>query len=132
MNKEQKPEDVTLEEQVEAFQELRKGNYKNVEACRLGRTTWQHCPGPCWTIHEDTILRQKPTPKLRPWKPDEVPVGAMCKRKDGQFKGMIIACDTESGRIWMISSHTPEAVLKDFMHSLDRGKTWLPCGVVEE
>tara|TARA_R110000822_G_scaffold111814_2_gene242627 strand:+ start:928 stop:1278 length:351 start_codon:yes stop_codon:yes gene_type:complete len=72
----------------------------------------------------DTDYRIKLTPVLRPWTADEVPLGAVMRHKiDVSYRSLIGSTSTESARSeW----------LKDREHSTDGGKTWFPCGVVEE
>lgn len=84
--------------------------------------------------------RIKPTPALRPWKPEEVPVGCLlCDEsldyslpthmvliaRRGEWCSFI---DHDSGKI---IDATPKTMLEKYKHSLDKGKTWLPCGVEE-
>ena len=75
--------------------------------------------------------RIKPEPHLRPWKPEEVPVGASIKNRF--LRSMILGCDN-NGTCYV--SHTAAhfitgELLNDWEYSLDHGKTWLPCGVEE-
>lgn len=86
------------------------------------------------------IYRIKPQPKLRPWKPEEVPVGAILKGNG--FKCIISWAEinklgypcmggsdgTPQGRQWTLDYACTDA---DLLHSTDGGKTWLPCGVME-
>lgn len=80
--------------------------------------------------------RIKPDPKLRPWKPDEVPVGALY-RACGQteFKQMILGVSPSgiktTASMEIGQNYKPDHMLREYEHSLDHGKTWLPCGVVE-
>mgnify|MGYP003553534047 FL=1 len=81
--------------------------------------------------------RIAPEPKLRPWKPEEVPVGALIKyertvavlsyRTKSVF-GFVIYLDNGvvDGRGWGYSE-----VYDLISHSIDGGKTWLPCGIME-
>src|SRR5271157_4351377 len=54
--------------------------------------------------HTDYPYRIKPTPKLRPWKPEEVPVGALMKLNSwtrlilGVYEGGILMHHPESPR----------------------------------
>ena len=78
--------------------------------------------------------RIKPTPKLRPWKVEEVPLDAwFCTKTDTKSYFKLIRFNASIGYItnadddgWPLS-----AMLQDLLHSLDQGKTWLPCGVEE-
>ena len=74
-----------------------------------------------WNVY---TYRIKPTPVLRPWTADEVPLGAWMRSRDNPQDRMLIhwvnsQCDRE---LWLTKSE----------HSTDGGKTWLPCGVLEE
>ncbi len=84
--------------------------------------------------------RIKPEPKLRPWKPEEVPVGAVvasCPSRSNRYvitavwkgevhlNGSPHACDDEK------SPNINTIVGPVYHYTTDFGKTWLPCGVVE-
>jgi len=84
------------------------------------------------------LYREKPTPTLRPWRPEEVPVGALFRNKAKDlYRGLILSvddnsiytCANASSRFYQ---HSFEDALRLREHSLDHGKTWLPCGVVAE
>jgi len=85
---------------------------------------WCDIDDPCWDF-DNCYYRIKPTPVLRPWTADEVPLGAQVRSKSyhPDHRSMII----QSG-----NSMTREGWLTCYEHSTDGGKTWLPCGVVEE
>ena len=78
-------------------------------------------PGWNWTLME---YRIKPTATLRPWTADEVPLGAWIR-----FKKVI---DDRSILAWTSTQRDRDIWLSEREHSTDGGKTWLPCGVVEE
>lgn len=97
----------------------------------------------CWThtgcfmesgceSRHDLFLAVEPT--LRPWKPEEVPVGAVWK--NATQRCVILAVNAE-GRVLMTDSFKGSVnfynpiMLQNGQHSLDGGKTWLPCGVEE-
>ena len=77
----------------------------------------------CWNF-EDFDYRIKPTAKLRPWTADEVPLGAWMR-----FKKVI---DDRRILAWTSTQRDRDMWLDEHEHSTDLGKTWLPCGVVEE
>ena len=77
----------------------------------------------CWNF-EDFDYRIKPTATLRPWTADEVPLGAWMR-----FKKVI---DDRSILAWTSTQRDRDMWLDEREHSIDGGKTWLPCGVVEE
>lgn len=80
----------------------------------------------------DIPFRIRPTPRLRPWKPEEVPVGAIVRVKDAAYiRGIISFVD--NGCLNGTGTWTSFAnALTNYEHSTDGGKTWLPCGVMEE
>jgi hypothetical protein len=65
-----------------------------------------------------------PGPTYRPWTADEVPVGGQIRSKHSRDYRFLIdrTANAEVREDW----------LKGYEHSIDGGKTWLPCGVVEE
>ena len=77
----------------------------------------------CWNF-EDFDYRIKPTATLRPWTADEVPLGAWMR-----FKKVI---DDRSILAWTSTQRDRDMWLDEREHSIDGGKNWLPCGVVEE
>jgi len=80
---------------------------------------------PYWNWGNDTkMYRIKPTPTLRPWTADEVPLGAWMRKKQ-EVSHRWVVIDTGGG-LWQ------QAWFEDYEHSTDNGKTWLPCGVMEE
>ena len=84
---------------------------------------WITTDQPAWNFISYTY-RIKPTPVLRPWTADEVPLGAWMRNI------------TNSEYRWLINTssldHSRKEWLQQCEHSTDGGKTWLPCGVVEE
>lgn len=88
----------------------------------------------CDTTHlsfvDEYTYRIKPEPKLRPWKPEEVPVGAVTRNKVSGNKSLIAGV-AECFVYGYNRYDTAENYLKENEISLDGGKTWLPCGVAE-
>jgi hypothetical protein len=80
--------------------------------------------------------RIKPEPKLRPWRPEEVPLGAWFRMCEGGWRlGMVAVA--HSAVVIGVTATRQEAVsfevLRDqYEHSIDGGKTWLPCGIMED
>ena len=96
---------------------------KEVQARHVGLERWDTIISPKWNL-EDCEYRIKPTPTFRPWTADEVPLGAwMREKQDVSRRGVVIDTGDEvCRRAWLEYSE----------HSTDGGKTWLPCGVMEE
>ena len=84
---------------------------------------WVAAMPPNWNW-PNTQYRIKPTATLRPWTADEVPLGAWMRSKHNPQDRMLI--------YWVNSQADRELWLGKNEHSTDGGKTWLPCGVVEE
>jgi hypothetical protein len=84
---------------------------------------WVKIHVPRWDW-DNTEYRIKPTPTFRPWTFDEVPLGAWMRDVSKQDYR------------WLIHTSAHDDARKDWLvgyeHSIDGGKTWLPCGVMEE
>ena len=85
-----------------------------------------------WTSFD---YRVKPTKKLRPWKWDEVPLGAQTRVPQFPSERTMIVGVTSTGV--MLAQDNASYPFGDIMkfreYSIDGGKTWLRCGVeVEE
>ncbi len=87
---------------------------------------------------EQYRIRQEP--KLRPWKPEEVPVGAVvssCFKRSNRY----VITAMWAGQIHLNGSpceHSNErppllhqVVGPTYHYTTDFGKTWLPCGISE-
>lgn len=97
---------------------------KEVEAQRpIAGSCWIRASEPRWDWF-NYIYRIKPTTVLRPWTPDEVPLGAWMRCKHSPQDRTLIH--------WVSSQCDREMWLDKNEHSTDGGKTWLPCGVVED
>ena len=96
---------------------------KEVECWHRGLEGWDTTSNPSWNWR-DCIFRIKPTATLRPWTADEVPLGAWIRYKRALHDRSILACTSNQADrdMW----------LNEREHSTDGGKTWLPCGVVED
>ena len=87
-------------------------------------------------------LAPEPTAKrYRPWKPEEVPVGAQIRHAhwDGGMYGRFTIIGVNARSIgWVCVSGFGNTTLAEaakdsgYTHSIDNGKTWLPCGVEVE
>lgn len=117
-----------------------------VQAWIDGKPIQHKMPGPLsqWTTVELTdpnfnnpscFWRPAPEPRLRPWKPEEVPVGALIRGKmfSIEHRWMIVGWNIAT----LITSNPAlgslhfDTCLHDYEHSTDGGKTWAPCGVME-
>jgi hypothetical protein len=84
---------------------------------------WMLINRPLWDWNTQEY-RIKPTATLRPWTADEVPLGAQARNREHPKTRWLIdrTSSEENRKDWC----------KNYEHSTDGGKTWLPCGVVEE
>ncbi len=125
-----------------------------LEAARDGKIIQLYQSGKWYDISVDSAIfvysvncyRIKPTPKpptYRPWKPEEVPVGALIKRPTNNPNNwdieLITGRSSELGdaRIYTChynGSHPLQAkqIKDNWLYSTDQGKTWLPCGILVE
>jgi hypothetical protein len=114
---------VNIEQTKEAIRVMQAfADGKEVEHRYNGKWVKIYLPRWDW---DNTEYRIKPTTVLRPWTADEVPLGAQVRSKSyhPDHRSLI----TTSG-----SSMHREGWLNGYEHSTDGGKTWLPCGVLEE
>ena len=88
-------------------------------------TSPQATDNPSWNwVNDISAYRIKPTPVLRPWTADEVPLGAQVrKQSDPTNRWLIGNTGSHNDRLKYVETHE---------HSIDKGVTWLPCGVMEE
>jgi hypothetical protein len=93
---------------------------KEVQSMYEGNWSLVHVPRWNW---DDTQYRIKPTPTLRPWTADEVPLGSIMRTKGLEGRCIIIDTETSDDRSYWLNARE---------HSTDGGKTWHPCGVMEE
>lgn len=84
---------------------------------------WEPLNLPRWSW-DDIQYRIKPTPVLRPWTADEVPLGAWMRDVSRQDYRWLIhtSGNNDTRKDWLVG----------YEHSTDKGVTWLPCGVMEE
>ena len=84
---------------------------------------WMLTTTPCWNWNSGEY-RIKPAAKLRPWTADEVPLGAWMRCKK--------VIDDRSILAWTSTQRDRDMWLDEREYSIDLGKTWVACGVVEE
>jgi hypothetical protein len=98
----------------------------------LADSVWLPAGAPCWNW-QMTEYRIKPTPTFRPWTADEVPLGAILRYKgNNQSIRMLIVCNLQIGLCGYQTNYPYDYLRDEMEHSTDGGKTWLPCGVMEE
>lgn len=90
-----------------------------------------------WTFDTQKHYRVKPEPRLRPWRSEEVPVGAQITDRYGKHPKvrwliLNVGCrDVGIANACEITNEKFESLLESFHYSTDNGKTWSPCGVEE-
>ena len=115
---------MNIEQTIEAIRVMQAYvDGKEVEF-KWGSMDWNSTDSPEWNWSAYDY-RIKPTAKLRPWTADEVPLGAQVRSKSyhPDHRSLITTSGNPIHR---------EGWLSGYEHSTDGGKTWLPCGVVEE
>jgi hypothetical protein len=122
MNKEQTIEAIKV---MQAFVDGKEVEQKNNHHLTNALPLWNPAPSPAWNWGDDIKnYRIKPTATLRPWTADEVPLGAWMRKKQAvPHRWVVIETGDELWRQDWCKNHE---------HSTDCGKTWLPCGVMEE
>ncbi len=116
---------------------------KKVEVKHVGSSLWKPLdpPGEWYSEYASPgvfsmpssqfrLAQEPPAKKWRPWTEHEVPVGAQVRYK-GNSKSirMLIVCDREPHLLSESSHWKLQDLLVSMEHSIDHGKTWLPCGV---
>jgi hypothetical protein len=114
MTKEQTIEAIRV---MQAFVDGKGVIYRHVRSA-----IWDTLISPKWDW-ETCIYRIKPTPTFRPWTADEVPLGSIMRTKGLEGRCIIIDTETSDDRSYWLNARE---------HSTDGGKTWHPCGVMEE
>ena len=98
-------------------------NGMEVESKLIGTYDWVLDKNPSWNwLNYD--YRIKPTATLRPWTADEVPLGAWMRFKRNPQDRVLLG--------WVSVQADRDLWLDEREYSTDGGKTWLPCGVMEE
>jgi hypothetical protein len=78
--------------------------------------------------------RIRPEPKLRPWKIEEVPVGAVMREKLGTCMSIMLASSTNGIDVWidLPSDRINNAgALSNYEWRYPHETEWKPCGVEE-
>ncbi len=132
MTKEQAVVDTwDLDYQIGVMQAFKEGAQIESKLRDRRSLVWQKESNPSWDWFSYEF-RIKPTPVLRPWTADEVPLGAWLRSKENVWKDLIFEVRRDGQMEINNSSITPYSALRYWEHSLDGGKTWKPCGVEEE
>jgi hypothetical protein len=125
---------LTIEEKIDGLKA-----WLQKEPCQIwtssGWADFSHSmdgPDTYLSISRGTNIRRKPQPKLRPWKPGEVPLGAWFRHDGTPQSVQIIVAVMDVGFRNFCNFYSFDSVLAgDYSYSADAGKTWLPCGILE-
>jgi hypothetical protein len=116
-----------IRDSVFAYESILRNQHGSAQTSSDGKN-WYDASGAGFSL-----VRLKPEPKLRPWKPWEVPLGLWIKSKhDGTI--FCFVCKVSDAGMMLSEneySHPFEYALENWLHSTDNSKTWLPCGVME-
>lgn len=96
---------------------------KKCDSRSVLKPDWCDTDAPCWDF-DGYDYRIKPTANLRPWTADEVPLGAWMRFKRNPQDRVLLG--------WVSVQSDRDLWLDEREYSTDGGKTWLPCGVMEE
>ena len=115
---------MTKEQTIEAIRVMQAFvDGKEVEYSIFNNNVWLTTDEPDWSWVSHTY-RIKPTATLRPWNSDEVPLGAWMRVKlDPKYRWLLFNVGNDDAR---------RIFFLDNEHSIDKGVTWNPCGVMEE
>lgn len=117
---------------MQAFVEGKKIQYTTPECNDWG---FIDAPEWNWLAYDYRIAHE---PKLRPWKPEEVPVGALLRLTPpscNSLPNLILSTNENNftfaagGALFELCSF--KSALRNYQYSLDHGKTWRPCGIKE-
>lgn len=100
---------------------------KEIDFLLLGK--WMPC-GPDHIVSPAHQYRIKPT--LRPWRGEEIPLGAWIRRKETPYLQAIIGVRDILGLGFKAQADyyiSTDSALANYEHSTDLGVTWKPCGV---
>lgn len=121
--KERLERDEAMRPFIEAF-----ANGKRVQCMDSARGIWYDLDVQANFDSGPSDYRIIEPPKLRPWKPEEVPVNCIVRVKGALWWFVCLGVNT-TGMLLRNNEPTWEALLEFYEHSIDGRKTWLPCGV---
>ena len=78
------------------------------------------------------VTSELPAKKYRPWTPEEVPVGVLIRAIGLKWRGLILGVNAQGQIEHFVGRTDLGYACGNHEHSLDNGKTWLPCGVEVE
>ena len=130
MTREQAKKILELLPVIKAFADGKDIEYEYPEDC------WVKVTNPFFDTNLNwRVAPEPPTKKLREWMPEEVPIDAWyapmeALHKMHKIKFIYISNDIRYFRFEGIDYNAYD-LMNSWLHSLNQGKTWLPCGVEE-
>lgn len=119
---------MNIDQMIQCLQWAKEGRLQ----ANFSGNGWKDAEGGLVRINEPfCIYRRRPEPKLRPWKPEEVPVGAIVRRHGSVAKMLIVGHGMGKVYYSQEGECCIDTLFVEFQHSTDGGKTWKPCGVEE-
>lgn len=120
------PHEYTPAERAQAYQAWIEGK-DNIEFWDSYREKWVNFEKRM-VLCMDSILRLKPTPNYRPFKPEEVPVGRVVRQKSNNDRMIILGVSAKSVFFW--NGHT-KASCEELLEGFTFADNGSPCGVLE-
>lgn len=134
---------LNIDEQLACYRLLLEGKWKEVQVWSEHFQKWLDKANDsfCHNIKPFSVelLRRKPAPpqpKYRPWKDaGEVPLGAWLKvnNVNGKYQYLLVSKNEESfflvNGCGKVNEITFSEGFRLYVHSIDQGRNWLPCGV---
>lgn len=120
---------MTLDDMIAVIQAYKAGETLEVFNYAYMSSGWREVTNIPAFNFDVCDYRIKHKPKLHPWKPEEVPLGAMLRDKSGDR--FLIVGASSSSLYFGIRGVVKTDDMREFECSYNHGKTWLPCGVAE-
>jgi hypothetical protein len=122
----------TDKEKIEVMQARQRGD--TIERLLIhGTGRWEEAENPIWNW-ANFDYRIVSAPKLRAWRPEEVPMPCVLRNKTTGHRYQVLSV-VPGGLFTVSGGLIPLYPFRDLVasseHSIDGGKTWLPCGVLE-
>ena len=108
---------------------------KEIQNLSCDEKAWQTINVPFFNC-EPSDYRIKPTPKLRPWKPEEVPsdlwIRAQERYRDAEYRWRIVAVFSDGVHLGGGGMAITFASLLERYECSRVNAYWLPCGILED
>lgn len=123
---------MTIDQMIEVLQAVKALKKIQTKGCEGNWIDYDPIYSPVFNFGVSDY-RIKPKPKFRPWKAEEVPVGAIVRYKGNSQSIRLLIVSSFEPRLLGSESHwTYSDFLNSMEYSINYGATWLPCGVLED